>query len=900
MALQAGTRIGAYEVVALLGTGGMGEVYRAHDSKLRRDVAIKTLPAAVALDPDRLQRFEREAQVLASLNHPHVGAIYGFEEADGVCALVLELVEGPTLAERLASGSAIPVNEALAIARQIADALDAAHERGIVHRDLKPANIKVTPDGTIKVLDFGLAKALNPDSSNASANLTHSPTLGQTGDGALLGTAPYMSPEQARGRSVDKRADIWAFGCVLYEMLTGRAPFARDTISDTIAAILEREPDWTALPTAVPMTVRRLLERCLAKDLKGRLRDIGDARLEIDEALTSPASLDGQRVFDRSSRWAAVGWIAALVATAAATAVVVWSLKPRPSSAQPASGAVARLVIVAPPTDPVALDVGAPTVSPDGRRVAYVVGRGSRQQIYLRELDQFNSTPIPGTNGGFNPFFSPDGQWVGFFVPGKMKKVPRSGGTPLTICEAPGIAGAAPSWEADDSIFFTPTIGAGIWRVSAAGGTPAAVTTLTQTESSHRWPQLMPGGRALLFSAVASSIDDAQAYIQSLETGQRRLLVKGSLARYLPTGHLLYVQGGTLMAVPFDSARFEVTGAAVAVLSGVMQVRGLLNSTVSNLAPLISLSSAGSVAYIPANLRPRQSALVWVDRTGLEQPTGASGGTYFQPRVSPDGRRVAVTVGGDHDDVWLYDLVRETWSRFTSEGNNAFPLWAPDGRVLTYVSDSAGLDNMYSKPLDGSEPQRRLLASDRPNYPFSWSRDGALVFVYASLRAGQDIWVFRPDGKGKPTPFLETPFAEGAPTFSPDGRWLAYASNESGRNEIYVRPFPGPGEKVTISAEGGNEPVWPRNGRELFYRSGGAMMAVDITMNPTLSAGKPKRLFEKPYELSLALWPNYDVTPDGQRFMMVKRIDDNVPAQINVVLNWTEELKRLVPPGRKE
>ena len=902
MALQAGTRIGAYEVVALLGTGGMGEVYRAHDSKLRRDVAIKTLPAAVALDPDRLQRFEREAQVLASLNHPHVGAIYGFEEADGVCALVLELVEGPTLAERLASGSAIPVNEALAIARQIADALDAAHERGIVHRDLKPANIKVTPAGIVKVLDFGIAKALSPDSWNA-ADLTHTPTLtvGPTGEGALLGTAPYMSPEQARGRSVDKRADIWAFGCVLYEMLTGRAPFARDTIADTMAAILEREPDWTALPTAIPMTVRRLLERCLAKDLKGRLRDIGDARLEMDEALASPSTAPVESL-RRKSAWTNARWIAALVMTAIATGVVAWNLKPRLSSAPSSSGSVARLAIVPPPTAPLAVDVATVALSPDGRSVAYVAGRGSRQQLYLRDLDQFNSFPVSGTEGGTNPFFSPDSQWLGFSSGGQLRKVLRSGGAPVTISDVPGMIPnwtSEPRWEADDTILFPLGLGAGIWRVPAAGGPPTSVTTLTETDTSHRWPQLLPGGRALLFSVLTGS-QDAQAYIQSLETGQRRPVLKGSSVRYLPTGHLVYVRAGTLMAVPFDPVRLEVTGPSVAVLSGVMEMTRLRNSTVANLIPQVSFSTAGTMAYVPAD-KPRQTTLTWVDRTGLEMPTRASGGTYFQPRVSPDGRRVAVTVRGvDYDDVWLYDLTRETWSRFTSQGNSAFPLWTPDGLKLTYVSDKAGLDSMYWKPLDGGGPEERLLVSDRPNYPFSW-RDGALVFVSPALRSAQDIWVLRTGQEVKATPFLETVFAEGAPAFSPDGRWLAYVSNESGRNEIHVRPFPGPGEKVTISAEGGNEPVWSRNGRELFYRSGDAMMAVEITTSPALTAGKARRLFEKPYEVSSALWADYDVTADGQRFMMVKRIDGNeVPAQINVVLNWFDELKRLVPPGRKE
>jgi len=905
MTVRAGTHVGAYEIVALLGAGGMGEVYRARDARLERDVAIKILPEVWLTDPDRRARLEREARVLASLNHPHIGAIYGVEESGGVPALVLELVEGQTLAERITPVTGLPLAEALSFAREIADALDAAHEKGIIHRDLKPANIKITPDGIVKVLDFGLAtyQAGAPglhDVTPGPKGATQARTMmiADTSPGMILGTAGYMSPEQARGKPVDKRTDIWAYGCVLYQMLTGRTPFGGETGSDMVAAILERQPDWTSLPPATPVRVRRLLERCLAKDPRLRLRDIGDARLELDEALDSPATAPADGA-DRKNGWTAVRWVFVPIVTAAVAGFVGWSLKPELSSATPISGLTARLVIAPPPGEALSVDVTALAMSLDGRYVAYVAGQGGHRRIFLRGLDEFESTPIPGTEGGDNPFFSPDGQWVGFFANGKMKKVMRRGGMPVTISEVLAVASSAPSWESDDTIVFSPTSGASIWRVSASGGALTAVTTLTENETSHRWPQLLPGGKTLLFSALTASVNDPQAYVQSLETGERRPVIKGAGARYLPTGHLVSVQAGALIAVPFDPVRLETTGTPVTVLSGVMQVRRLRNATVANLVPQVAFSSTGTLAYIPVNLRPRQTALVWVDRTGREQPTGASGGDYFQPRVSPDGRRMAVTVlerGGDHNDVWLYDLTRETWSRFTSEGDNAFPLWAPDGRKLTYVSNKAGPDNIYRKPLDGSGPEERLAASDRPNYPFSWSPDGVLAFVSIFPRAVQDIWVLRPDQGGKPAPFLETPFGEGAPAFSPDGHWLAYVSNESGRNEIHVRPFPGPGEKVTITAEGGNEPVWSRNGRELFYRSGDAMMAVDIMTSPVFAAGKPRRLFEGNYETTTALWPNYSVAPDGQRFVMVKRIDrEAAPAQINVVLNWQEELKRLVP-----
>jgi eukaryotic-like serine/threonine-protein kinase len=906
MALIAGSKLGSYEIVALLGAGGMGEVYRAHDSTLGRDVAIKILSETWLSDPERVARFDREARILASLNHPHIGAIYSVDAASGVRALVLELVEGVTLHERLRQrnpkGSSLQHREALRIAGQVAAALDAAHEKGIVHRDLKPANIKITPEGLVKVLDFGLStlpareRVASGSEQLGSDTQLQTISIGSTREGVVLGTAAYMSPEQARGQVVDKRTDIWAFGCLLYEMLTGRSPFAGNTVADTLAFVIEREPKWDALPADTPAITRRLIERCLAKDPKQRLRDIGDARHEIDAALTDrPDSVDAGS--DRRAVWP-WRWIATLAVAVAATALLVASLARRQSPpGTPAS--VARLVIVPPGDEPLAIDTPVVAISPDGRRIAYVAGRGSQQKIYIRDIDQFTSTTLPGTDGASSPFFSPDGQWVGFVANGKLRKVMPGGGPPQTIAETNQTvnAFAVGSWERDDSIYFTPTVGVGIWRMSAAGGAPEALTTLLPTENNHRWPQLLPGGRTLLFSAFSAS--DSQSYVQTLATGERRPIVNGAGARYLPSGHLVYVQAGTLMAIPFDVGQMKVTGAPVAVLTGVMQVTRLRSGTTINLVPQVSFSTAGTLAYVPATSRPRQSALVWVGRDGSEQPTGATGGAYFQPRLSPDGRRVAVTVSGeDHDDVWLYDLARETWSRFTSEGNGGFPLWTPDGTRLTYVSDKGGRENIYWKPLDGSAGEERLISSDRSNFPFTWTRSGVLAFVLVNPRTQQDVWTVRLDQRDKPTPFVETPYGEGAPSFSPDGRWMAYVSSESGRNEIYVRPFPGPGEKVTISADGGNEPVWSPNGREIFYRKGDALMAVPVSTGARLNIGKPQRLFERPYEPTLALWPNYDVTRDGERFLMLKTIEQQTtPPQINVVLNWYEELKRLAPPG---
>ena len=879
----------------------MGEVYRAHDSTLSRDVAIKIIPESWLSDADRLARFGREARVLASLNHPNIGAIYAVDEVSGVRALVLELVEGQTLDDHIrraaARGSGLAVPEALRIARQIADALEAAHDKGIIHRDLKPANVKVTPEGVVKVLDFGLAAHARDDAPDADRQLQTTVTIGSTRDGVILGTAAYMSPEQARGLVVDKRTDIWAFGCLLYEMLTGRPPFPAKTIADTLAMVLEREPNLDALPAETPAAIRRLLARCFVKDPKQRLRDIGDARLEIDTALADPVERPQPRV-DGRSRWPVWSSMAMLAAAVAATALLVWIFASRRASA-PGAGLVTRLVITPPPGEPLAIDEPAVAISPDGRRIAYVAGLGSRRHIYTRDIDQFASTVLAGTDGASSPFFSPDGQWIGYIANGKLRKVLASGGPPQTIAEATQAVNnfAVGTWESDDTILFTPTIGVGIFRMPAAGGMANAVTTLKESESNHRWPQLLPDGKKLLFSVTTGS--DSQAYVQSLASGERRPMLKGAGARYLPTGHLVYVQAGALMAVPFDLGRLKVTGAPLAVVSGVMQVARLRTGSANNMVPQISFSSSGTMAYVPAGSRPPQSALVWVNRQGVDHPAGESRGMYFQPRLSPDGRRAAVTVvGEDHDDIWLYDLARETWSRFTSEGNNGFSVWTPDGHRLTYVSDRAGRENIYWKPLDGSGPDERLRVDDRSAFPFSWTRDGILAYVRVHPQTLQDIWMLRLDRRDKPDAFLVTPYGEGAPTFSPDGRWVAYASSETGRNEIYIRPFAGAAEKITVSTDGGNEPVWSRDGGELFYRNGDAMMSVSISAGATLNTGRPQRLFERPYDRTLALWPNYDVSPDGQRFLMLKTVEQNEsPAQINVVVNWFEELKRFAPAG---
>jgi len=893
MALARGTRIGSHEIVAPLGAGGMGEVYRARDTRLNRDVAIKVLPHQFTLDPDRLARFTREAQLLASLNHPNIAAIYGLEETsiDSAAsqALVLELVEGPTLAERVAEGP-LPLAEALDIAKQIAEALEAAHEQGIVHRDLKPANIKVRPDGRVKVLDFGLAKLTGRDSAPTptpigSDRIAHSPTFmptvgpAETAVGVVLGTAAYMSPEQARGRAADKRSDVWAFGCVLFEMLTGGRPFDAADSSGTVAAILERQPPWDRLPARTPPLVRRLLHRCLEKDPQLRLRDIADARFDVQDALAAPE----ESAPDRRARHSSALIAGVVAATAIATAALVWYLKPgAPQTAGDA--ALVRLLIA--PAEAMPENDGVLVISRDGRRVAYAAGPAGRQRLFVREIDQFASTAIPESEGVMSATFSPDGQSIAFVAERKLRTVALAGGSPLTLRDR--VDGPGLTWTDDRTILYNPGTAVGIWRIAVTGGEPDEVTKPGPKDNFQRFPEMLPGGGALLFSAQGGVTDDA-VYVESLPAHERRFIVKGSAPHYLPTGHLAFVQGGTLFAVRFDPSRLEAKGEPVTLLEGIRQTR------VGQ--PLISYSDVGSIVYVPTTADPGSNALVWVDRAGNEQPAGASGRPYAQPRLAPDGNRLVTAMRGNSEDLWLLDLARGTSSRLTSDTNTSFPVWTPDGRRLTLASAKGGSYSIYWRPVDGSAPDEPLMSGKWPYYPFSWAPDGkSLALVSVNPKTLQDIEVLNVDRKGATQPFVDTPFREGAPVFSPDGKWIAYVSDDTGRFEIYVRPFPGPGEKVPISTGGGNEPVWPRNGRQLFYREGDSLMAVDVELTPTFSAGKPRKLFEKPYERSIALWPDYDASPDGQRLLMVRREMRAPPAtHINVVLNWLSDLKRKLP-----
>jgi eukaryotic-like serine/threonine-protein kinase len=895
MTIVAGTRLGSYEVVAPIGAGGMGEVYQAHDTKLGRDVAIKVLPEAFAHDPERLSRFHREAKMLASLDHPNIATIHGLEQSGGTSYLVMELVAGETLADRIKRDGAIPVEDALGIAKQIAEALEAAHEKSIIHRDLKPANVKLTPEGKVIVLDFGLAKAFAGDA--AIDDPSNSPTLSAaaTMQGAILGTAAYMSPEQARGKVCDKRTDIWAFGCVLYELLTGRQAFQGETTTEILAAVLRGEPDWQALPASTPVKIRDLLGRCLQKDLRRRLHDAADARIEIEEAQAAPAVAESTapvKGIRKLGRRALILGAGALLLGAIGIGIAIWNLKPAPSAP------VSRSVFSLPAGQRFGrFDLPALALSPDGSHMVYVANLGGTQQLYLRSMDSFEAKPISGTEGAVAPFFSPDGQWIGFFAEGKLKKISVNGGAAVTLCSATtGNVATGATWGTNDTIVFQNLAAGALWQISAAGGTPKRLNTLNKGEFSNRWPAFLPSAQAVLFAAgvgATAGWSTPQLALYRLDTGERRNLVSGGTRpSYAPTGHLLYVQGGTLMAVPFDLRRMEITGTPVPMVEGVMQ------SFSAGMAQY-SISENGSLAYLTGGVQGGQNTLVWVDRKGAEQPLPAPPHSYRSPRVSPDGKRVAVALDELGGHAWIYDLARDTLTRLTFEAGGTINIaWTRDGMRLAFNSGAPA--SLFWQAADGSGKSERLTTSENQQNPISWAPDGqALAYMETNPATNADIWILRLSDR-KAQAFLRTSAYESAPQFSPDGRWLAYVSDESGRYEIYVQPFPEPGGKYQISTDGATEPVWNPNGRELFFRSGAKMMAVDITSQPNFSAGKPRMLFEGPYLSLQATIPSYDISPDGRHFLMLKASEQTqATTQINVVLNWFEELKQKVPTGKK-
>ena len=887
MPLEGGTELGPYEIVSPLGAGGMGEVYRAIDTRLKRSVAIKILPPAVATDGDRVARFQREAEVLASLNHPNIAAIYGLERAGDTTALVMELIEGPTLADRVERG-AIPIDEALPIARQIAAALEAAHEQGIIHRDLKPANIKLRPDGTVKVLDFGLAKAMEPASAVA-AGLSMSPTIttpAMTQAGMILGSAAYMSPEQARGKPVDRRADVWAFGAVLYEMFTGVRAFQGEDVGETLAAVVKTDVDWSLLPADTPPSIRTLLRRCLRKDRSQRLGDAGAVRIEIEESLAAPESQPAARLpLWRRVVLLRVPVLAALVAVSLAGAIGA-RLRAPLSEARPSTPA--RLTLPMPRGTELS-DYPVAAISPDGAQVAYVARRGNNvPELFLRPMNAFEARSIVRTDSGRTtaPFFSPDGQWLAFFTDGKLKKVSTTGGVVVTLADVASGRGGA--WGPDDAIVFEGA-GRALFQISSNGGPARAIWTPDPKRGDVlRHPEILPGGKALLVTsnqAGAVSADDASIEVMTIDTGERRVLLQGGYApHYLPTGHLLYQRSGALMAVRFDPTRLELGGPPVPVIEGLRQPFSGLGA--------FGCSVSGTCIYIAGGTLAQRTVTL-VDRNGTSRPLPLPPKSYTHPRFSPHGDKIVFWMSSLRCDLEVYDIARGSTMRVTSEGDNHSPNWTPDGQRITYISNTqpTGFE-LFETPVNGSQaPERLTRAAQQLTAvtPLSWSPDGQ-VLAFADRG---DIWLL--PRSGAPKPFVQSRFNETTPAFSPDGHWLAYVSDESGRSEVYVQPFPGPGEKYTISTDGGAQPMWARSGRELFFRNGDQMMSVSITTQPRFAAARPTVLFSGAYARSDG-WVDYDVAPDGDHLLMINPGEQERPAtEITVLLNWFDELKRRVP-----
>jgi serine/threonine protein kinase/Tol biopolymer transport system component len=895
MSLAAGTRLGPYEILAPLGAGGMGEVYRARDAKLNRDVAIKVLPVAFASDAERLARFRREAQMLASLNHPHIAAIYGLEEAGGIEALVLELVPGETLAERLAKGP-IPVEEALEIARQIADALEAAHEKAIVHRDLKPANVKLTPEGKIKVLDFGLAKALSGDSS--SPDVSTSPTLtGMTQAGVVIGTAAYMSPEQARGKAADKRADIWAFGAVVWEMLTGRRLFEGETVSDVLAAVLRQDLDFAALPEGTPDGIVRLLHRSLERDPKNRLHDIADARLEIEESLHAPARRVESKMTAPPSRSPVLQWIPWLVAAAALLAVIA-VVRRKPAVTED----LVRLSVDLPENMSLDANVGDQAqilaISPDGRRIAFQVKGGAEHRIFVRDLSRENAEPVAGTEDGSSPFFSPDGEWLGFLAGDKLKKTLLRGGTPVTL--APASRGRGAAWGSGDTIVFTPSVNAGLVRISASGGEPRPLTVLDPAtrERTHRWPEIVPEGNWALFTIGTEEkpgdYDDSRIDAVSLTTGKRHVVYRGaSFARYAAPGRLLLARRGDILAAPFDPVTAEVRGPAVPAVQG---VSGDSRSGVS----YFGVARTGALVYVAGLSTQGLNEIAWIDRTGRQEPTGIPPGSYAQIALSPDGQKLAYAVGpggGARSDIWIADLAQRAQFQLTSTGQAASPCWTPDGASVAF-STPAG-DVILRQRVDGKGAAEVLWQSPLkvPITMDSFLPDGSAVLATLSgLPTRNDVFLISLTGDRAARALIGTPDAEQRGMISPDGRWLAYTGEYEGRSHVYVQPYPGLAGRFQISRTGGAAPRWSRDGKELFFTWNDEVFAVPIRLSPTFTPGEPRPVFkiERPPRSE---WGDiYDISPDGKRFIfLVHQRETNRSTRLNVVLNFTKHLAGAAP-----
>ena len=930
--IEVGIKLGPYEILSPLGAGGMGEVYRARDTRLNRDVALKVLPPLFAEDPSRMARFEREAQLLASLNHPRIAAIYGLEEAGSTRALVMELVEGFTLAERIGRSSAsarprtgsaspaqsvtagsrsrvsgssggvvsagqrgaIPLDEALPIAHQIAEALEYAHDHGVVHRDLKPANVKVMPDGDVKVLDFGLAKAMGPE--EGSAEIANSPTLSlaMTEAGIILGTAAYMAPEQARGKQVDRRADIWAFGCVLYEMLSGRKAFEGETVSDVLASVIKSEPDLKALPEDTPAAVRRLIRHCLAKDPKQRLQAIGDARLAIEEIISGAdqdSAVSGGEFAPskRPALLAALPWALGVIAILFAATAAWFALQPKTEQS------VVRFSVSRPESQ---VQFGDLSISPDGRTLAFIGSADSDQPttVWVRPLDSVGARQLQGTEGASMPFWSPDSRWIAFQANDKLEKIAVSGGPPVTICDLRNVSLPNPdhhtagAWNRDGVILFANP--GGIYRVPDSGGTPtvALAPDAARNESGFTLPEFLPDGRHFLVEMWRNSGESRMAVASLDSSSVVDLGPTSSNPHYASPGYVFYLDQSTLMARPFDARALHFTGPATPFAQNVGEFSG------PNYG-YFSVSSAGVMGYQSVPDRS-MNKMVWLNRSGQNLGTAAQPNIYASPALSPDGARLAVAVG-EHGkaDIWVYDLRRGTASRLTfNPAYDVNPIWSPDASRVLFSSDRSGRWDLYQKSADG-------LGSTQPVFQ-SAGQDKALndvtpdgryaIYDTAGGATGTQLWVVPLFGDRKPFPFVQGNFGAVSAQFSPNGRYVAYSTNETGRSEVYVQTFPQHTGRWEISTAGGAEPLWRHNGKELFYLTPDEkLMAVDVdTTSPAFQAGIPKELFQAQL-VPLSFWRNvYVPSPDGQRFLMITPAGQTRPEPITVVLNWPALLKK--------
>ncbi len=887
MPLQPGTRLGAFEVVGSIGSGGMGEVYRARDTTLNRDVAIKVLPEAFASDPERLARFTREAQTLASLNHPNIAHVHGMEESGGVRALVMELVEGEDLSAHVARGP-MPLGEALPIARQIADALEAAHEQGIIHRDLKPANVKVRPDGAVKVLDFGLAKAMDPAGASG-AGVTSSPTLTAhaTQMGMIIGTAAYMAPEQARGKAVDRRADIWAFGVVLYEMLSGRRAFDGEDVSTTLASVLKDDVDWQALPADLPAPVRRLLHRCLEKDPRKRLSAIGDARLELDEqepAAAVPALTPAAARLSLVARlWPALAGIA----LTAAVAALLW-----PSARSATGDTLTRLAVLPPPGADLYPDSTGVAISPDGTMVAFIVGSVTQTgtQLWVRSLDSRSARRLDDADGAVLPFWSPDSRRIGFFTNSKLKTIAASGGRAEVLCDAPGARGA--TWGPSNVIVFAPDFGGPLYRIPAGGGTPEPVTTLdaAKKEFGHRFPSFLPDGEHFLFAALPGRAGKFDIFVGSIADGSRTFV--GSMESapvYADPGWLLYARQGVLAAQAFDPRTRQITGDPVPLEDEPTSILDPATSYTAGRATSISLT--GSLAYFSSP--SLNTTVTWYNANG--QSTGTLDlppGHYETAVISPDGTQAVFvrSTSPSESALWLVDLARGGATPLSSgRGRNDTPVWSPDGRRVVFAADRDGPQQIYVKTVDEASPEQPLFSSEVPfKGPSSWAPDGQWIVInQLDPDTAQNVWLLPASG-GDLTLFVRGPQRDIGGPLSPDGRWMAYGSDETGRFEVYLQSFPDPGRRVQVSQQGGTGAWWTRDGRQLLFLGPDlhSLWRVDVEPGATLRVGTPKQIATFPPSI---VW--MDAMPDRQRFLAIAPERTGI-GSVTVVQHWRAALEK--------